>query len=257
MAMVELDGVADDVIIDNHASGLNGGTITVNTNPTILSINMTTMTGTLDFATNNNSITLSAATAVSLSGTSTRTLNMGDGTWTLSNNAALWSCTTVTNLTLNANGSTIAFTGTGGGTSSRRVLSGTGKTYNIISFASGSNAVFLTTSGTTTINTLTISPGNTVFLTNTGTHAIGTMTDITGSSSAQTVFCSDNPTNGRTTLSTANNWNATWCGFSFITAAGGGTVSATDSYDFKGNSGTLTITPPTLGSGGVVGVIGG
>lgn len=246
-------GSADDVTFDG-ASG--GGTVTVNFGGTItiLSLTMSAFTGTLDFATNNNNITLSAANAFSNTGAGTRTLNMGNGTWTLSNNSALWSQSGATNLTFNSNSSTIAFTGTGG-TGSRRFSMGTSRTYATVTVASGTS-LFLPTGTTSTITTLTISPGNTVVWTASGSVTITTLSTITGSSSLQTLFSIDAPTNGRATISSANNWTTnTWCGFSGMTFSGGGTFTADSSYDFKGNSG-ITINPPSAG-GGIVGVIGG
>ena len=41
-----------------------------------------------------------------------------------------------------------------------------------------------------------------------------------------------------------------------MTFSGGGTFAATNSYDFKGNTG-ITITAPTVGGGGGGRIIGG
>lgn len=244
-------GSSDDVTFDASSGG---GTVTVNTTVTIQSLVMGAFTGTLDFATNNNNVTISGSGGFTSIGSGTRTLNMGNGTWTLSSNAALWNMTGATNFTFNANASTISFTGTGGNTS-RRFTMGTSRTYSTVTFASGTAPIII--AGTTcTIGTLTISPGNTLWFPNGNTTTITNFTNITGSSSAQTSFMSDNPVFGRPTISSANNWTGTWCGFGAMVFTGGGTFSATNSFDFMGNSG-ITITPPSGGGGGVVGVIGG
>lgn len=246
-------GASDDVTFDGSSGG---GTVTVNFGGTItlLSLTMSAFTGTLDFATNNNSVTLTANNCFVNSGTATRTLNMGNGTWTLSSNSASFNQGTTTNLTFNANGSTIAFTGTGG-TGVRRLLMGTSKTYNTVTVASGTSYFFM--QGTTpTITTLTISPGNHIGFPSGGNLTVTNLTTISGSSSAQTLLISENPINGKATLTLTNAASVSWCGFSQMTLATS-TLTATNSFDFTGNSGTLSITAPSVGGGGVVGVIGG
>lgn len=214
---------------------------------------MSAFTGTLDFATNNNNVTLSGSGTFTNTGSGTRTLNMGNGTWTLSANNALWSQSGATNLTFNANSSNIAFTGTGG-TTSRRFDMGTSRTYSTVSVSSGTSP-FIISAITSTISTFTVSPGNSIMLPSNNTITVTNFTNITGSSSAQTLFFHSNPTNGRPTISSANNWTGTWCGFGGVQFTGGGTFSATSSFDFLSNNG-ITITAPSGGSG-VVGVIGG
>lgn len=241
-----------DAVIFDASSG--GGTVTVNFGGliTIQSLTMGAFTGTLDFATNNNSITLTASGGFSGTGTGIRTFNMGDGTWTLSDNATIWNLATVTNLTFNANGSTLAFTGTGGTTSRR--FTGGGRTYNVVTVASGT-AAFLA-SGANTIATLTIAAGNRVAFPSGTTTTITTLTGISGSGSTPTLFYGDNPTNGAATISSANNFTLDYGGMSGMTFSGGGTFAANNSYDFGGNTG-ITITAPSGGGATVVGVIGG
>ena len=240
-------GSSDDVTFDGSSGG---GTVTVNNaSLSILSLTMSAFTGTLDFATNNNNVTIGGNFVNT--GAGTRTLNMGNGTWTLSSTAAAFNQNGATNLTFNANSSTISFTATTG-TAQRRMLLGN-RTYSTVSFASGAAAVNIVGPGT--IGTLTISPGNLVVLSNGITVTVTTMTNITGSTSAQTLFITDNSLFGQATISSANNWTGTWCSFGYMAFTGGGTFSATSSADLKNNSG-ITITAPSAG-GGVIGVIGG
>jgi len=125
-------GSSDTVTFDGSSGG---GTVTVNTNFTVTSITMGAFTGTLDFSANNNSPTM---TTFSCSGTGTRTLNMGSGTWTISgNNTTIWDMTTITGLTLNANTSTINFTYSG--STGNRTLAGA-VTLNNIAVTAGSDA---------------------------------------------------------------------------------------------------------------------
>lgn len=250
-------GSSDDVTFD-AASGT--GTVTVSVGAasstiTLISLTASNFNGTLDFAGgNNNSLTLSGG-SFNNSSSVTRTLNMGTGTFTLQGNTPFWNCSTGTNLTLAASTSTISFTGTGG-TSARR-FGGGGKTYATVSVVSGTAA--FTPVGNSTIGTLTISPGNTVYVASGTTLTVTTLTNISGSSSAQTLFVNDGPLNGAATIALTNNVTCDWCGFSFITRSGAGVITATNSYDFKGNNtgASFTITAPSVGGGGVIGVIGG
>lgn len=245
-------GASDTVTFDGSSGG---GTVTVNFGGliTIQSLTFGAFTGTLDFATNNNSITLTDSNSLNGSGTGTRTLNMGDGTWTLSNAQALWNCTTVTNFTLNANGSTVAFTTAV--TNQQRFLGG-GKTYNIVTFAGGGHAAISIT-GANTFGTLTIT--NTpvrVAMPNSATTTITNFTNISGSASAAVIFESDNPLFNVATISSANNWTCDWGSFNRMTFTGGGTFTANNSLNAGNNTG-ITINAPSGGSGGGQRVISG
>lgn len=134
-------GSGDTVTLDGSSGG---GTITVNTDFSVTSLTMGAFTGTLDFATNNNSPTMQT---FSLTGTGTRTLNMGSGTWTLTGNATtIWTHATATNLTLNV-GTSIVNCTYSGSTGTRSIscanaAAGTvGATLNI---SAGSDTVSLT-----------------------------------------------------------------------------------------------------------------
>lgn len=104
-------GSGDTVTID-AASG--AGTITVNTDFSIVSLTCGQMGMTLDFSANNNSPTISGA--LTTSGTGTRTINWGSGTFTMSGS----------NLTIFANGTTTGQTMTGSATFNFTYSGGTG-----------------------------------------------------------------------------------------------------------------------------------
>jgi hypothetical protein len=95
---------ADTVTID-AASG--SGTITVNTNFTINSLTCGAMNMTLDFSANNNSPIMNTA---NFAGAGTRTVNMGNGTWTVTGTSV--TANNFTNCTLNQGDSSIVFTNT-------------------------------------------------------------------------------------------------------------------------------------------------
>lgn len=236
-------GAGDDATFDANSSG---GTVTVNFGGTISLTNLTfgAFGGTLDFSANNNSITLSGN--VNGSGTGTRTFNMGNGTWTLTANSASWTFTTVTNLTFNANSSTIAFTGSN---ATGRTFAGGGLTYNIVTVSAiGTGIGSWSITGANTISTLTISAPNRISVPNGVTQTVTTLTNVAGSSSQQVLF-QGNLSFGVGTFSSANNWTGDWCGFAGMTFSGGGTFTATNSFNFGGNTG-VTITAPSGGGGG-------
>ena len=238
---------ADDVTL-NANTCVGGVTCTITTFAGTISINTliqsactASTTGCiLDASANNTSFTIAGTNCYVNTGSGTRTLNMGNGTWTCSGNSAVWNI--VASMTLNSNSSTLAFTGAA---ASARSFTGGGKTYNIVTIsAAGSNAnTFTFQTGNNTFNTLTIAAPNRIS-SNTTTQTITTLTNVTGSSSQQVLFTTFN---GNSTISSANNWTCEWCGIQGYTFSGGGTFSAPNSFNFGNNSG-ITITPPLGGS---------
>jgi len=105
---------ADTVTFDG-ASG--GGTVTLNFGGTITiqSLTLTAFVGTFDNSVNNNNITMtSTGGAFNVGGSSVKTVNLGTATYTLSGGAA-GAGFSDSSMTLNATGSTIAFTGAASG----------------------------------------------------------------------------------------------------------------------------------------------
>ena len=106
---------------------------------------LTVTTGTF----NANNFNVSTGLFVS-TGTSTRTLTMGSGTWTLSSTGTVWNAAT-TNLTVNANTSTIVLSDT---SATARTFSGAGKTYNNLTIGGATGTSTLTITGTNTFGTI-------------------------------------------------------------------------------------------------------
>ena len=79
----------------------------------------------------------------------TRVLTMGSGTFTLTGAGTDWAFATTTNLTLNANTSTIKFTNNAGST---MTFAGGGMTYNNVWFSRGANTSSITITGSNTFN---------------------------------------------------------------------------------------------------------
>lgn len=112
------------------------------------STNTLTLThGTLNA--NNQNIT---ATSFLSSNTTTRTVNMGSGTWTLTGISTVWNTLNASNLTFNADTSSIVINNS---SVSSKTFSGGGKTYYNLRFTNtGTGALII--SGSNTFNNLTI-----------------------------------------------------------------------------------------------------
>lgn len=242
-------GSADSVTFDASSGA---GTVTPNYNMTVTSITMGAFTGTLDFSANNNSPTMGF---FSNSGTATRTLNMGNGTWSItSNNGTEWNQATITGLTFNANSSTLQFTYAGSATT--RTLGMGALTYNNFSITAGSDIIAMT--GTpvflgnfnTTGFTGTFGKSN-ISMTVTGNFTIGTGSTWTSTGGSITFN-----TTGTTTITT----NGVSLSTTGITISGvGGTFNLGSALTFSGavaftltngsfSSGNFTMNIPSLSS---------
>lgn len=241
--LASVPGSADTVTFDGSSGG---GTVTVNTTVNVQSITFGAFTGTLDFSANNNNVTLSAAAGMSGTGAGTRTLNLGNGTWTISTGIAAstpWNFATTTGLTFNANSSTVSFTGTGSGS---RTFAGGGLTYNIVSFGANSSGGPLAISGANTFATLSIVAPNVITFPNAVTNTVTNAFTWTGSSSSQLAILSSSNAATATINVTSGSPTMSWAGLHAMTFTGGATFTATNSLDLGLNSG-ITITVPSGG----------
>lgn len=167
----------------------------------------------------------------------TRTLTMGSGTWTLTQTTGTaWNLATVTNLTFNANTSTIVLTDTG---ASAKTFAGGGRTYNNLSFtAAGTGG--LTITGANTFNVLTLSGNRTI------TFPAGVTTTLSslvasGAAGALLSFVSSSA-GSAATLSDASGTNQVdYVSIKDSAATGGATWRANHSVDVSGNSGWVFV----------------
>jgi hypothetical protein len=259
-------GSGDSVNFDGNSGG---GTVTASatiSGLTFQSLVCGAFTGTLDFSVNNPSITVgvNGGPAIDMSGTGTRTIKLGSGTFTLkaaSNN--LINLTTTTGLTYDTT-STATFNvvapggggiqqfNTGSFSFTNNTVNVTGRTDgSLVIFVGGSTFKSLTVSGSGSVNIEIPSFGTTLTF-NSGVH-------ISGSSTLLTSLINSNY-GGNISASAANiavgatsslSWTALM-GITFTTS----TTTATNSFDLGANSG-VTITPPSGGGGGGGHIIGG
>lgn len=244
--------VAADSVVFDGSSG--GGTITVcgasSANcpngagvVTVTTLTTSAFTGTVDFATNNPNVTLSSQWIDAATGA--HTVNLGNGTWTFSGAAgSLLAITAGANLTLNANGSTLSFTGTPTGA----VNVGLGNhTYNTISLPNVTNGQCHVIQGTNTIATLNKTGGGCVEFTTNTTQTITNAFNWAGTSSNALLIQGTAGTVATIAAGAASTMD--WAAISHMTFTSH-SVTVTDGLDTGGNtfSGGGGITPPSGGA---------
>lgn len=255
-------GSGDTVTLDaNTCVGGTTCTVTVNTNVNITSLTFGACTAStsgciLDFATNDNSVTIS--TTFSGTGTGTRTLNMGDGVWTFGGGtSATWNFVTTTNLTLNKNGSSIVWVG-GESTSSFFGGALTWGALTINANATNPGSIYSIEPGNNANNTfasLTVNaPAWVRFRAGSTQTFTGGMTVSGSSASARVVFDTDNLSAGSSaTIAVGAVSNVSWTLWRQTTGATSA-INATNSLNLGNPSlGTLSITAPSSGGGRIIG----
>lgn len=172
--------------------------------------------GTLDM--NDQSITMGL---FSSSNSNTRVINLGTGTITLTGTTGtIWDLATTTNLTLNAETSTIKFTGA---LTAAPNFSGGGKTYNNFWNAT-TNAFAVNIVGSNTFNDLKINAGRTQLFTAGTTTTVTTFDAIGGLGTEITI--GSVTASGHTLSAAAGTISVEYCNISRSTAQGGATWEA-------------------------------
>jgi hypothetical protein len=261
-------GTNDSVIFDGNSGG---GTVTVNTTVNSISITCGAFTGTLDFSANNNNVTLNSFSA---SGSATRTVNLGSGTWTITGTSGLlWDVSNNTGLTFSASSSTIVFSGniSGAGAAIQAWASSSPTTYGTIRFSptgGGGGGVQLNYLGSTTITNLSFTTSCTVTFVNGATItnisiAAGIQIGLTagnslifnnpfsiiGSPSAPHYIGASNLQTGSSIIQGSGTCTFRWC-ILVNTAFVGATFRVQDCLSFNGNlNSPPKVTPPTLALG--------
>jgi hypothetical protein len=176
----------------------------------------------------------------SSSGASTRTLNMGSGTWAITGiGATAWNTNITAGLTFNPSTSTITMTSAS--TSGKTFVGGGLTYYNLNQGGAGT----LTISGNNTFNTISssVTTADTTVLFTVGSTQTVTNFNFTGTAPFSTILQS--PTSGSTfTLSKSSGTvNVTRCLIRDSIATGGATWNATESRNIGNNTG-WNITAP-------------
>lgn len=232
---------AADFALFNANSG-TGSTIIPNYNISLIGIDMTISTVTLDFSVNNNNVTLDSG-GFSGSGSSTRGLKMGNGTWTFTTSGIIWDMSVTSGLTFQSNSSSIVLASVA---TSLRTFKGGALTYNNLTTQGGQSPINIT--GNNTFTTLAISGPTEVEFTSGNTQTVTNAISWLGTASAQILIKGIN-TGSSATINSANNGTMAWTSFRDVTFGGGGTFTATNSFSYGAVSG-VTITNPSAGGGG-------
>lgn len=256
--------VNGDTIVFDGTSG--GGVVTVAaaiSGMNFVSLTAGAFTGTLDFSVNNPNITFTGA-GLNLSGAgSGRKFLMGTGTFTFTTTSAgtLLDLGTTTGLDAATDLSTATYTFTAT-TSAERQLNPGGRACGnlVISANTSRGGIRIFSANTFTSINVAAGTGYLMFptsATNTITASAGLT--LSGTSSNPILVCGNSLNAGVVTLSLSAGTSApSWTSFMGVTTTGSGTMTATNSLDLGRN--TLdtgdTITAPSVGGGGVIGVIG-
>jgi len=197
------------------------------------------------FNANNKNIT---CLRVDLSSVSSRTVTMGSGIWTLTGTGNCWDASNVTNLTLNADTSTIKFTSS---SSVSMQFNGGGKTYYNIWHSGGlgtNNAVEMF--GSNTFNNIKLNAGTYMDFNGGTTQTVNSLTVI-GTSGNMCALRSFNNT-VYTISDTSGTNNVYYCDISYSNASGGATFNAINSIDNGNNTGWNFITQSISGGAGLL-----
>lgn len=252
-------GTSDAVILD--AATCVGGvtcTVTINTTITVQSITAGACTASttgciIDFSVNNNNVTVTAAVGINFSGTGTRDIRLGNGTWNITGSGAgsTWGMGTVTNLTFNANSSTINFTPASG--SGDQILNFGNKTTNTVTLGPRAGTQLISiSSNASTITTLNITAPNQVSMDQNTTITVTNAMVWTGTRT-QPIFLSNSSFTSAAVVSTFSSTatnTCSWCVIMGMTFIGGGTFTANNSFNGLNNSGITFNGPSAFGSGG-------
>jgi len=171
-------------------------------------------------------------------GSSTRVINMGAGTWLSTSNGTLWNVTS-TGMTLNAGTSTIRFISL---SAPSKTFAGAGLTYYNLLCGGHSNqpdSAEIILTGANTFNDITVSTST---LSRIITFPAGVTTTvsslaITGQSGAVNTVRSSTAASAATISDAAGTDTFDFCSIRDITASGGATFNATNSTNVSGNTG--------------------
>lgn len=256
-AGASVPGSADTAVFDNGS-----GIVVVTASSSLNGITLGGITftgtggfaGTLDFSVNNPSITISGG--FSITGTGTRVLSLGSGTFTfttVNSGTNIWDATTTTGLTFSAGTSILSFTVTA---ATQVLIANFGTlTYSTINFPGNSTAgAGITLSGSPTIGTFNLTAPLVITFGALSTWTITTLS-ITGTSLSSMVdlFGSNNLASSVTISVATGTPNIMWALIRKTNFTGGATFIATNSIDNKGNSGITISNPSVGGSSGIIG----
>lgn len=243
----------DSITCDANSGGGGAGTITGTANTPALNVVTwgACSVGTIDFSANNNNLT---AKVLSLTGSTTRTIKMGSGTWTINGTTGtVVDCTTTTNLTLTPGTSNLLVSSTP--TALRNIAGcGTAKPFNTLTIASGASQFPVSVTANLAAQTVVFTAPLSINVVSANTLQSNGAPTWNGSSSNQIyLFAATAGTAATVHLGAAT--TASWMAIKDITF-NTSSFTCTTCFDLKNNtlSGGGAINAPVLGAVTVQGV---
>lgn len=250
--LTSIPGSADAATFDGSSgTGTVGVSSSIGGTNTVTSITAGAYAGTLDFSLGNPSITYTGA--FSVTGTATRTINLGSGTFTNTGNAVtMFDCTTATGLTATfQNCSFVTAPSSGGGAV---IFTGGGQSYGSLTANARTNGTELTiSSASNSFVNVTLNGAVRATFPGTVSNTISGSFTLNGSSSGLVSLASSttNAAQPATLVLTTATISANWAVIKGITASGQ-TLTANSSFSLGANT-LVTANPPTSGGSDIIG----
>lgn len=235
--------------IGNIDASSGSGTVTIDVDLfNLQSLRAGGFTGTVSWVANSKSGSFTSSPGITCNGTGTKTLALGSGTFTFSDNSNNATPFDASNgggvCTITAGTSTLVYSGVGTGF---QVFEGGGNSFATVTFSANSGGGSVNINGNNTFATLNIGAPNTVYFPQSGTTTITNAYAWIGTSSNQINIAPNGINSAITTIVTATGSTIQWAGLHNITNTGT-QPTVTNSFNFGRNS--ATITPPASGGGG-------
>jgi len=222
-----------------------GGTVQQQDNLNVNAVTNSILTVTAGvFDANGNATT---ACIFSSSNSNTRSILLGSSVTlggNVTENTTVWNFTTVTGLTFTKNSAAMTILNASSNIIGGIGFAGGGLTYNGLTVNASTYGLTLVTTGSNTFSTFSIGAGWSLCVTQGTTTTVTTAFTLAGTQSKPMMISNTTPWFGQASISCPSG-TATlkWGGLQGITATGGATFTASDTFDFGGNSG-WSITPP-------------
>jgi hypothetical protein len=214
-----------------------GGSYTLQDNFAVTSAQCVLAAGTLTANANVNIYELTSNSAIT-----GRVINMGSGTWTLTNAGTVWLVSVPANgLTINAQTSTIVISDT---SATAKTFTGAGASYNNLSITGGGTGA-VTFSGNNSFNNLTINAPKSVVFTSGNTNTVSSFT-ATGSSGNLVTITATTAGTAATLSKSSGIVSCNWLSLKDSAATGGASwYAGANSTNVSNNTGWNFINAPS------------
>jgi hypothetical protein len=183
-------------------------------------------------------------TALTSSNGNTRTLTLGSGTWTLNGTGSVIQFSTMTNLTVNQNTSSVLVTDTSAGT--KTIAHGGALTLNNLTITGGGSGTVAFGANILTLNDITVSNGPTTVTFTAGNGSTTVVTTVNFNGSSGNTLTVKSATGGSSAyLTIGSSANAHYASFQDVNANAGSSVWAVDNCTNVSNNHNVIFTQPS------------